>query len=221
MIALALVLDRCSLEGSKRIRCIADSDFDFVMGSKIESNHLEYTDYTSIEMYSCNVPTWIETIGLGFGYSAIDVNNLITTMIPVWNAVFLVRATYTQLEWDWCFAPLADYCRVKMKSVVFDESKFIERSLRDAGHIAQWSEFCKIIEELKNQKIDDPRKSIHKDDYLELLGWYLYKRSRWDGYLAGGNGIWANLKSALEIEYLAKEPMFGIIDEFLSTTSSD
>ena len=219
VITLALELDRRFPERSGHIRCIADSDLDFIEDEGIASNHLLYTDYTCIEMYSCNTLIWTKAFGLGFGYSWADVSNLMETMIPVWDMTFLVRAAYTQLGWPWCFAPLAEFCRVKKKAVIFNDAKFIERSLRDAERIAQWAQLLGVIQELKTRNIDDPRKKIHKDDYLELLGWYLNKRSSWPGYERDGNGIWANLKSALEIENLAPEGLFCEIEEFLTSES--
>lgn len=216
IITLAFELDQRSDQPHHRIRCIADSDFDFIMEPAHESYYLMYTDYTSLEMYSCNQAVWTKTLELGFGYSTVDIMNMMSSMFPVWEIAFYARAVYTQLGWDWEFAKLGEYCRIMKKSVSFDDGKFIERSLRDAGRIAEWELFCEVVQELRKRTVDDPRKCTHKDDYLELLGWYLDRQGKWSGYVEGNNAIWKNLKPVLEIDNLRNEPMFGKIEEFVS-----
>ena len=51
VIALALELDNQFPTVLQYVRCIADSDFDFIFESRNEVNHLLYTDYTSLDLY--------------------------------------------------------------------------------------------------------------------------------------------------------------------------
>ena len=213
--AMALELELQSSMRSTNIMCVADSDLDFVVVTGPSCDYLLYTDYTCLEMYTCNKPTWHKAIGLGFGFTEEIVDKILENMLPIWHDIFLVRAAYTIYGWKWCFASVVEYCKLRGDAVSLNTDKFIERSLRDADHISDWSVFLQTIDELRRRTIDDPRKMIHKDDYLELIGWFLQRKRKWTGNVPGGSAIWSNLKTALDIDDLKQEDMFAKIDEFI------
>ena len=80
--------------------------------------------------------------------------------------------------------------------------------------------FYSTCEELKAVDLDDVRKSIHSEDYLELLGWYLHRRFNWGGYHAGRRSILANLTPALDASLLSRENLFSRLEEIYEQSTN-
>ena len=73
VIALALELDSRFTSVLRFVRCIADSDYDFVLASRIWARHLYYTDYTSVDLYAYEKELLSKVLCLGvqsFGISS-------------------------------------------------------------------------------------------------------------------------------------------------------
>ena len=74
-------------------------------------------------------------------------------------------------------------------AISFNETQFMERCLNANARMAQRNQFDLSCARLKSIQLDDERKGIHSDDYLELLGWYVHRRYSWNGYSAGKRSI--------------------------------
>ena len=81
------------------VRCIADSDFDFVLSSRKTSAHLLYTDYTSVELYTYDKDFLSKVLLLGFNIPESDTQSLFDSMTLVLQELFIVRASNQSLNW--------------------------------------------------------------------------------------------------------------------------
>ena len=98
VIALALLLDSLLATTHPCVRCVADSDFDFVLQSRIWSSHLVYTDYTSIELYSYDRNVLIKTLSLALNIGEGETELLQNNMSLILRELFIVRAANQRLK---------------------------------------------------------------------------------------------------------------------------
>ena len=169
IIALALELDKAYPSMLPSVRCIADSDFDFLLHTGPMSNHLLYTDYTCVEMYSFNDKTVEKALMLGFGVTQINVPVLIRSMVPVLSQLFLVRATNQWLRWRMSMIPVENYVEFDGERIQFNRELFVHNYLLSSGKIKMIEIFEENLEQMQSKGVDDDRKIIHRDDYVTLL----------------------------------------------------
>ena len=213
VIALALELDKQFPELLRYVRCIADSDFDFIFTFRIDANHLLYTDYTSIDLYTSNEVLLAKVMRLSFNMPDTEVQPLFDCMFPIFQDVFIIRAANQKLGWGMSLVSFVRCCKVNGALVTFDKSDFVNRCLDANGRRNERTMFDELCRELQTVYLDNPRKSIHGDDYYELIGWYLRRRRGWDGYRQGNRSIMANLVAALDDRLLSGEKLFVELDE--------
>ena len=208
VIALALEFDDQFPSGLRYARCIADSDFDFVFASRNYSNHVLYTDYTSVDLYTCEDELFRKVLCLGFNVSETEIRSLFDSMLSVLREVFIVRAANQKLDWGMRLVPFTKCCEISGSRVTFDRSDFINRCLDSSSRRDGRSMFEGLCEELQVVHLSDPRQGIHGDDYFELVGWYLKKCRGWSGYRRGERSIMGNLRAGLDDRLLACENLF-------------
>jgi hypothetical protein len=129
VVALSLEFERLLQNKTRYLVCLADSDFDFILGRKYKSPYLLYTDYTSIDLYFISKNILEKLLSLGLGKPPSDVNKLLMCLAQVLQEVFLIRAINESLNWNISFTPFTKCCEIKGSYVIFHYQKFIEKSL--------------------------------------------------------------------------------------------
>ena len=208
VIALALELDNQFPTVLQYVRCIADSDFDFIFESRNEVNHLLYTDYTSLDLYTYDEALLKKVLWLGFNVPETEIPPLLDSMSPILQDLFIIRAANQRLDWGLTLVPFTRCCEIDGQTVVFDKTDFINRCLNSSARQHERSAFDELCEELQAVCLSDPKQIIHGEDYFELLGWYLRRRWNWQGYRRGERSIMANLMVALDDRLLSDENLF-------------
>ena len=208
VIALALELDSRFSPELPKVRCIVDSDFDFIMDSFSISNHLLYTDYTSVDLYTCDKSFFIGGPLSDLGVNDEDVDNIFSWLMPILKDLFVIRAANQLLGLGMSILWLTRCCTIAESRVDFDRNDFVRRCLQRSGKADEQARFESACSDLGAIQLDDDRKVIHSDDYVELLGWYLHHHYRWRGYRRGERSILGVLESAINSEALTQHRLF-------------
>ena len=208
IIALALELDGGLTSVLPTVRCIADSDFDFIFRFRIEAEHLLYTDYTSVDLYTYEEDLLKKALWLGFNVPQAVIAPLVESISSVLEDVFIVRAANQKLDWGMRLIPFTRCCAIEGLSVTFDKNDFIDRCLDSNSRRNERIVFEEFCEELQAVYLDDHRQRIRGDDYFELIGWYLKERWDWSGYRNERRSIMPNLIAALDDRLLSNENLF-------------
>ena len=208
LIGLALELDGQFPVGLKFVRCVVDSDFDFIFESSIHSTHLLYTDYTSVDLYTFEEDLLEKVLTLGFTFSTAQVRTLSDAMTPILQELFIVRAANEKLGWSMTLPRLPRHCKIEGLRINFDRNGFVNGYLDSGSKRKERETFDTLCDELRLVSLSDPREGIHGEDYLELLGWYLRRQRGWGGYTRGQRSAMTVLLPALDERRLCKEELF-------------
>jgi hypothetical protein len=209
VVALSLEFERLLQNKTRYLVCLADSDFDFILGRKYKSPYLLYTDYTSIDLYFISKNILEKLLSLGLGKPPSDVNKLLMCLAQVLQEVFLIRAINESLNWNISFTPFTKCCEIKGSYVIFHYQKFIEKSLLKNARFSDVKTFNDTYEQLKKKKTKTFRHTIRALDYFELLGWYISKQigTRGNKY-KDPEVIRAIIYTAADVKSLTKEKLF-------------
>ena len=208
VIALALELDSRFTSVLRFVRCIADSDYDFVLASRIWARHLYYTDYTSVDLYAYEEELLSKVLCLGFNHSEHQVRSLLESITPILLEVFTIRAANEKLTWGMNILEFTRCCKVQGSRIIFDRDVFVKRCLNANSRHGERTMFERVCGEIKTVQLNEPRKGIRGSDYFELLGWYLKQRCGWRGYSKGKRSVISILLPALDNRALFNEQMF-------------
>lgn len=213
VITLALELDSQYPTRLPFVRCIIDSDFDLIFESKHEANHLLYTDYTSVDMYSYDEALLRKVLCLGFHVPESALPSLFNSMTSILHDIFIIRAAVQKLGWGIPLVSFVRCCKVNNSSIVFDRSDFVHRCLNASDMQDERATLEALCNNLAVIKLNDPKHSIHSEDYFELIGWYLARRCNWSGYARGKRSIMSNLIVALDHSVLRGQNLFVELDQ--------
>lgn len=218
VVALAVELERALPREVPCLLCIADSDFDFLLGGRRSSQYLRYTDYTSVDLYFCFEYVLEKCFMVGIGRLPCDASALLTNLAHVLQEVFCIRAANEKLGWGLRWIDFTPCCRIENVQVMFDRTRFITRYLSANSRLRDSGEFNVVCEQLRNVEVEDFRHRIHGHDYLQLVGWYISRLIRRGGHKYGDPMIVrAMIFSAIDVNLLAKEELFK---ELLKTYKS-
>ena len=209
VIALALELDSDFAATLPYVRCVADSDFDFVLDTRTDARHLLYTDYTSIDLYTYDKELLGKVLLLGFGLPDSELELLLGAMSSMLKELFAVRATNRLLGWEMSLVSFTRCCTIDGPKISFDSNVFLTRCLNNASRLGERDKFESAYRELVSTQLDDDRKGIHSGDFLELLGWYLNRKYNWGGYQRERRSILPMLVATLDVDSLGKERLFS------------
>lgn len=172
IVALSLELERLLTVEVRFLTCVADSDFDFVLGRKHNSCYLLFTDYTGLDLYFCSEDV-LEKI---FKLHAPNISFSIQDFTEILQEIFIIRAANEKLDWGLHWIPFFKCCEIKDNKVVYDCEKFIRRYLCANSRINDLSKFIQACKQLKEIRVETPMKLIRSGDFFELIGWYMLKK---------------------------------------------
>lgn len=216
IIALSIRFEQLLAEECEYLLCVADSDFDFLLGRKYNSRYLVYTDYTSTDLYFCTEYALDKGLVLGVRRVPCTPRALFANLVGVLQKVFCIRAANVKLDWNLEWKDFRDCCSLENNVVVFDCDDLITRYLSKNNMLASKEEFVQVYEQLMDIDVQDFRRRIRGRDFLELVGWYVAKQVR-----KGGNRykdpdvIRAMIFPAVDATSLANEKLFSkLLDKY-------
>jgi len=92
VIALSLELEHQLSSKPPYIWCVADTDFDFLLGANHKSKYLLYTDYTSLDIYFFSKDILDKVFNLGLRRLGFDSSGVLQNLVEVLKDVFCIRA---------------------------------------------------------------------------------------------------------------------------------
>jgi hypothetical protein len=218
VVALSLEFDRSLPHDVRYLLCIADSDFDFLLGKIHTSKYLFYTDYTSVDMYFFGMYILEKFFNLGIPRLNLSCSlaALIKNFVEVLQDIFVIRATNEKCGWNLKWLDFTNCCKIHKELVIFDSSDFIGRYLSKNGCKKRISEFIDIYGKLRSKRVAHYKQKIRGRDYLELVAWYTSKRVGKCGYkYCDPDVIRSMIFPGVDYKILAKEPMFkGLLKKY-------
>lgn len=189
-------------------KCIADVDYDRHLGRCRNNYILEYTDYTSFEMYFFNnkyVGKFVDIVLHGFPVSSAI---LMRDMKNVLQRIFLIRLANERLGWNMRWLPFRGYISWNRRRVKFDEERFLTNYLTGNGRRKDMKQFQAVMSDFEEQLHQDPRHNIRGHDFTYL---FFLTAKRYKGRRAGFKDVETferALCGCLELDFLKDEKLF-------------
>lgn len=157
-----------------RVKCIVDADLDRHLGNCRRNYILEYTDYTSTEMYFFNEAFLNKFINLVLHGFLLSPSDIISNWKRVLQRIFLIRLANESLGWGmkW-FKPktFKGYITWNHGHVGFEEERFLRSYLTHNSRLRDIVKFKKAIKHFEKKLDPDPRNNIRGHDFTYLFLW--------------------------------------------------
>jgi hypothetical protein len=175
VIALSKELVANLPEGLK-ILCVADRDHEDYLPSGHGNCYLEFTDYTSADLYLWRNRTMQKLLSLVLGGFQMSADHIMADIVGILQEVFLLRLTNIALDWNMKWIPFMKYVQIR-ENITFSSGSFCEAYLRKNGKWPRRSEFDHKLADLRADLKEDPRRCIRGHDLIDLL-YYAVKKLR-------------------------------------------
>jgi hypothetical protein len=162
------------LPPDRKIICVADRDHEDYLPSGHTNGYLEFTDYTSADLYLFRQRTLQKLIFLVLGGFPLNPDEVICELVSVLEEIFLIRLTNTALGWKMNWVPFQKYVWID-GDFSFAADRFTKAYLQKNNRWDERSTFEDKREELRAQLKDDPRHRIRGHDLMDLLHYAVKK----------------------------------------------
>lgn len=188
------------------VRCLADRDFDEILGREVSSSYLVLTDFTAMELYAFDFDVVSEVVNRGVGLPNVDVHELLASLEDVLVPLFVARATNLKLGWglSW-LSPHRRFCLDSDSRVSCDTASLRADYVRGGGRWKDREEFEAVLREMEGLEFDDVRHRIRGHDFVEVLSWFLRNSVRGSGAASvDERTTWFLLRTALHRDRLLR-----------------
>jgi hypothetical protein len=211
---LAFEFDRALPPRTRAVSCVADRDYDYLLGKIYTSTFLLFVDYSCSEMYAFDEPTLDEVIRCVQPSHPKPAGIIIAALSVVLGTLFTLRATNIQLglglSWLESFT---DDCAVNGEGIDFDLESFLTRYLNTRGKIGRRQAFLVAFTALRAILAPDHRFSINGHDLVALLAWYLRQHSKKSNPLLRPEVLHHLLLAHADPIRISEEPFFRSLAE--------
>jgi hypothetical protein len=192
-----------------KITCIADRDFDFVLGIEYLCPLLFFTDYACMLMYLFKERVlekyfrfWLR----GFPKSARRAMREITEALQILFAIHLAKhlmlPDMQTVRWQ-------DSCVLGADGVGLNLNEYLNRYLNKNSRRALAIEFSAKIRECRGRMHFDPRYQMKGHDFIAILIWYVAHHHGFGRFgRVSEEDLEQKLFSCLELRDLTPEPLF-------------
>ncbi|HKV05937.1 MAG TPA: hypothetical protein VJO53_12645 [Candidatus Acidoferrales bacterium] len=208
--------------GSRAATCVADRDYDLVLGREYRCPFLLFIDHSCLEMYAFNaeaIDPLLQAIAPTLGKNG---NVVLAELHSLLQQLFAIRATNILLglglEW---LPSFSDSCTLTENSVEFDQNGFIERYLNKNGLLKHKDGFLRALEEIRSRMEGDPRLFIRGHDFVHCLSWYLRAHASKSSPLHRPEILGELLLAYLEPSLLSATRFFRKLAERINDTHSE
>jgi hypothetical protein len=161
------------IPGYAGLTCVADSDFDWLLGSYPSSPAVLYTDFTSKDLYAFDEVVVQKFLRVVLCLDATQYRGILDVFDGVLRELFYLRTANVALNWNMEWLSPRKLLERVGRGVRFDREVFVERYLHKNGRLPARAEFEGKLRELREIAVADRRYVIRGGDYFELLAWYL------------------------------------------------
>lgn len=220
IIALAKELESHLAGPAPQVTCLADRDFDTVLGINLEAEPLLLTDYTCMEMY-CFDPRVLQkylTVGLrGFPDPASDVLERLSLIL---EDLFLIRLASRILGINEALPDFTRCCSLVGANIRFDREEYARRLTNKARRSSDLRRLLETAESYRGVGPGDPRHRVHGHDYITLLRWYLGNR-RVAPKLLDQDVMERTLATCTEVSDMSRCDMFAKLKQRVQREAAD
>ena len=175
VIALSKELATLLSRGCK-ILCVADRDNEDYLPSGHCNSYLEFTDYTSADLYLWRKRTVQKLISLVLGGFPISANQLMADLVRILQEVFLLRLTNVALGWNMKWIPFEKYVYIS-SNITFSFDRFRDAYLKKNSRWHQRTDFDQKLVDIRTRLQEDARRRIRGHDLMDVL-YYAVKKLR-------------------------------------------
>lgn len=209
VIALARVLTEEFPERALRVTCIADSDFDLLLGRRRSCDYLAYSDYSSMDLYGWTEATVAKIIQVGLGLDESLAEPIYSSVNAAAAKLFAIRGANESLSWNMKWISPKRCCSVSQGGIALDCDEFIRRYLTNNSAIGRETIFQETYSGLLDSMVLDPKHYVRGHDIEELLAVCLGRLLRGSSRrIVAGPAMRALLRTSLEYSDLQDEPLF-------------
>lgn len=190
------------------VKCIVDADYDRYLGRCRDNYILEYTDYTSVEMYFFNdkfVSKFVDLVLHGFPVSPV---RLMSYMKNVLQRIFLIRLANEELEWNMTWVDFRGYISWNDQGFKLDEERFLTSYLMRNGRVRNLDDFKSVMHDFEIKLNSDERHNIQGHDFTYL---FFLMVKRYKGHRRGFGNLETfegALCGCLELAFVEDEKLF-------------
>lgn len=162
------------LPSDRKILCIVDRDYEDYLSSGHTNSYLEFTDYSSVDLYLWRKRTMQKFISLVLGSFPLSADQVMGDLIGVLEEVFLMRLTNEALGWGMKWIPFVKYVQFD-GHIIFAADLFTKAYILKNSRWDQRAEFDCKRKELQASSQEDPRRRIRGHDLMDVL-YYVTKK---------------------------------------------
>ncbi|MBA7495409.1 hypothetical protein ES702_05991 [subsurface metagenome] len=189
-----------------RIICVADRDYEDYLPSGHTNVFLEFTDYTSADLYLLRQRTLRKLLSLVLGGFPLTLDDIMRQIVTILEQVFLVRLANAALGWNMKWVPFTKYVQID-GALNFAVDRFTDAYLQKNNRWDERSAFKAKQEELRAQLRGDPRHRIRGHDLMELLH-YAVKKLRGARRFGNVETFHGAFTGCIEAQDLRNEDLF-------------
>jgi hypothetical protein len=214
-IALSLELESSlnAVDEHALIKVIVDRDFDDFLLRSIDGKFLEYTDFTSIEMYFFEAETIKKIITLATSTPERSVDELMSRIVCVGCKIFFLRAANELLGWN---LKMPDHFKLisnKFTSIDFNYDEFKKRILTSNACADSEVAFDAAVLKVRDGQPDEPRLKIRGHDFINLLHWAIKKDIRPKGSSRDAETVANFIFMSADATKLAEFGLFSAVEQ--------
>jgi hypothetical protein len=195
-----------------RLTCIADSDFDIVLGKLEECSLLLLTDYTCMEMYALNLKTLGKYLRLNLRNFPKDAKRVITEIADALQKLFVFRLVNFVLSLGLRAVDFEPSLSLSNVRVELNCDNYLSRYLNKNRRMKDKTRFEEEYGIRLNQLGPELRNQIQGHDFMELLSWYI-RQHRGFAKQRDADALQREVFMCFEISQLQREKLFQRILE--------
>jgi hypothetical protein len=215
VVALAYELQG-NIPDTKQVTCIADKDFDCVLGNSYSSPLLMMTDYSCQEMYFVTETIVDKFLTLVVQTSAISASQLLTGTMSAVQEMHLLRAANLSLKWGLSWVRVKKCIDVVGGKITFDSDQFVHKYLNSGSKLDSKKELLEEVARLRKRLTDDPRQHASKSDVFTVLAEVVPHYSE-DTAFRNPNHIASTLAGCTEMQHMLSQPLYTALMEKLKS----
>jgi hypothetical protein len=169
IILLSEVLSRRFSGCNLAVVCIADTDFDKHLKRCRKNAFLQYTDYTSFEMYLFEEKCIKKVLEFTLWNFPVSASALIRNMQKVLQTIYLMRLSNESLNWAMRFVDIKGYTSWDGTTIGFKAEAFLKSNLMANGRIKSIVQFEEMMQNLIKKLHADPRNNMRGHDFTYLF----------------------------------------------------
>ncbi|MFF7186254.1 DUF4435 domain-containing protein [Streptomyces sp. NPDC008222] len=217
VVALAHELEKLLQEEDRDypVLCIADADFDHILGGNVEqsSRFLAVTDFSCLESYYWNLKVLRKYLRISLHDTIpLSAEDFMTKVESAMREVYLIRLSATALSLQLSWIDPASCCGDAKKSGSFDREEYLRRLLNKNSATAHRKEIEKGVEVFRETLPEDARHFVHGHDLCKLISWLIRPYIR-DRNLSAEEVVSRTLACCVEQADLIAYPLFTRIGE--------